>query len=55
MKIKLNCDLLNKKKGEVVDLDKIKDLNEAKYWRNRIKDSVIDKCVEILKKGVKKA
>lgn len=46
MKLKLNTDLAGYKKGSIVDVGE----KPSQYWRNRIKDSKIDKCVEIVKK-----
>ena len=59
--LQLNADLGGKKKGEVIRIECVK-VSPAKkgepsryipkdqYWRNRLKDAVIDKCVEFVDK-----
>ncbi len=50
MKIKLKTDLNNLKEGtelEIVDIDGIP---VDRYWRNRLEDSKIDGCIEVLDK-----
>lgn len=53
MKLKINQDLSTPKgklkKGAVIDVDCAKgDLPLNRFWRNRILDSEIDNCVEII-------
>ncbi len=48
MKIKLNMDLKNFKKGQIIDVPAKDGIATNQFWRNRIKDSAIDKCVEVL-------
>ena len=49
MKIQLNRNLNNHKKGEIIDLKLCKP-DDARYWRKAIKDSKIDKSVSIYTK-----
>lgn len=44
IKIKLNCDLKNHKKGHIITIN-LYDI----YWRNRLRDAKIDNCIEIVK------
>ena len=57
MKLKLNVDILGLKKGHVVDTDAITDTRLIKFWNDRLKDSRIDNCVELVesKKVAEKA
>lgn len=51
MKIKINSDLGKYKKGTVIKI--AVDSNNIpidKYWRARLKDSIRDNCIEIVKK-----
>lgn len=47
MKIQLNQNLHNHKKGEIVDL-KLCSPDDARYWRKSIRDSKIDKSVSVI-------
>ncbi len=54
IKLKINKALLNHKPGDVIPIE----VDERgtpldKYWRNRLKDSVVDGCVEPVKGGKK--
>jgi len=56
MIVRLNCDLLSYKKGDRIDLMKIKSTERA-YFFKRIKDSRIDNCLNVeeeIKKNIKK-
>lgn len=56
IKIKLNVDLLGFKAGRIIRLatnDSGKPADQ--FWRNRLKDSSIDNCVEIVKEEKKKS
>ncbi len=48
--LKLNVHLAGKKAGDIVkvEIDANKTIID-RYWRRRLKDSEIDKCVEIVK------
>ncbi len=48
MKLKLNVDLNGKKKDSVIDIEDQNGIATDPYWRSRIKDSIIDNCVEIV-------
>lgn len=49
-KIKINLPLKHYKKGDIVNIEiDINGLAIDRYWRNRIKDSKIDGCVEYVK------
>jgi len=48
-KLKINSRLSPHNKGDVIDIKCSDDGMPAdKYWRNRLKDSEIDKCVEFV-------
>lgn len=53
MKIKLNNEALakvhKKIKGGTIEISDNKGVPVDKYWRNRLKDALIDKSIEILK------
>jgi PleD family two-component response regulator len=54
VRLQLNADLGGKKKGAILSLDI--DANKTiidSYWRRRLEDAKIDKCVEILKNEVR--
>lgn len=59
MKIKIKskalATVLGYKQNDIIDIECRQGVPVSKEWRNRIKDSVIDDCVEIvkLKKGAK--
>ena len=53
MKIKLNADLNGHKKDETIEIKDDKGVPLDQYWRKRLRDAKIDKCVEIV--GNKKA
>ena len=52
MKLKLNQDLKTPKgkltKGSTIEVEDIDGVPTDRFWRNRIKDSAIDNCVEIV-------
>jgi len=49
IKVKLNLNMHGFKKGEIIDIavDK-KGIPLVREWRNRLKDSLIDNCLELL-------
>ena len=49
MKLKLNTDLACHKSGDIVEVIDASGIPTSKYWRQRIKDSAVDNCVEIIK------
>tara|TARA_B100000497_G_C7687141_1_gene416693 strand:- start:180 stop:428 length:249 start_codon:yes stop_codon:yes gene_type:complete len=49
MKLKLNADLASNKSGDIVEVRESFGIPTSKYWRQRIKDSAVDNCVEIIK------
>ncbi len=53
--LKINKPFSGKKAGDIIEIstDKIGVPLDA-YWRNRLKDSEIDNCIEILVKNNKK-
>lgn len=54
IKLKILKSLKKYKIGEVINIEA--DLNDNpidRYWRNRIKDSKIDQCVEVIKEVIK--
>jgi len=55
IQLKLNVDLKDKKKGDIVSVEI--DSNKViidKYWRRRLEDAALDGCVEIVKNEVVK-
>jgi len=52
MKLKLNQDLRTPKgklaKDVIIEIDDVEGVPLDKFWRNRLKDSAIDNCVEIV-------
>ncbi len=52
MKLKLNRDLKTPKgkltKDSIIEIEDIDGEPTDRFWRNRLKDSVIDNCVEIV-------
>lgn len=56
MKLKLNFDLNGYKAGEIIDIKDKNGIPTDKYWRKRLRDAVIDNCVEVMtdKKSKKK-
>ena len=58
MKLKLNQDLKTPKgklvKDSVIEVADIDGVPTDRFWRNRLKDSAIDNCVEIINKKDKK-
>jgi len=45
----LNADLANKKKGAIINIKVDKEGTPVDpYWRNRVKDSKMDNCVEFV-------
>lgn len=58
MKLKLNQDLKTPKgkliKDSIIEVDDIDGVPTDRFWRNRLKDSAIDNCVEIINKKDKK-
>ena len=47
--IKINVPMMGYKKGDIVKLQTKNGLVRDSFWRKRIKDSVIDNCVEVLR------
>jgi hypothetical protein len=47
-KLKLNYDLKDHKKGDVINVSTVDGLPVNKFWRNRVYDSKIDNCVEFV-------
>ena len=52
MKIKLNADLAQYKKGEIIEIEDKNGMPVESYWRNRLKESEIDNCITIVTKAV---
>lgn len=52
MKLKLNRDLKTPKgkltKDSIIEIEDVDGEPTDRFWRNRLKDSVIDNCVEIV-------
>lgn len=48
MKLKLNIDILGYRKGQVIDVESVKGKPRDRFWRDRLKDSAIDNCVEVV-------
>jgi len=49
MKLKINKDFSHYKAGKTVDIPVDKDgIPTTAFWRKRIKDSVLDNCVEVV-------
>jgi len=48
IKLKLNTDLANGKKGQVITVKACKGVPLDRYWRNRLDDSIFDNCVEVV-------
>ena len=48
MKLKLNINFSGYKKGTIIRVNAIDGIPVEKFWRDRLKDSAIDKCVEIV-------
>jgi len=52
MKIKLNQNLSTPKgklnKGDIIEIEDINGEPLDHFWRNRLKDSTIDNCIEII-------
>lgn len=52
MKLKLNQNLKYKKieykKDSIIEVDDVDNIPTDLFWRNRLKDSTIDNCVEIV-------
>ena len=46
--LKLNADLKGYKAGQIIPVKYKDGLPVDKYWRDRVKDSVIDNCVEVV-------
>lgn len=54
-KLKLNTDLLEHKSGDIIEIKIDKDgVPLDRFWRNRVRDSKIDNCVQWQEKGKKK-
>jgi hypothetical protein len=58
MKLKINKDIKTPNgkvfKGSVIEIDELDGEPALNFWRNRLKDSAIDNCIEIVstqKKG----
>ena len=50
IKLKLNVDLLKHKAGTIISVDSDNEGNiKDSFWARRLKDSVIDGCVELVK------
>ena len=49
MKLKLNTDLELNKQGDIVEVSDTLGIPHSQYWRQRLKDAVIDNCVEVIK------
>jgi hypothetical protein len=50
MKIKVNKPLLNHRVGEIVDIEVNQhDVPTSIYWRRRLRDAQIDRCIEIVR------
>jgi len=58
MKIKIKNNalalVLGYKQNNIIDIECRQDVPVSKEWRNRIKDSKIDGCIEIMKEKPKK-
>lgn len=54
MKIKLNKDILNHKAGKIIRIPDKDGIPTERYWRNRLRDSKIDNCIEIVEKTKQK-
>ena len=56
MKLKLNRNLELYEAGDIVEVEAVDGVPVNSYWRNRLKDSQLDNCVEIIeeKKVVRK-
>jgi len=54
LKLSINKDFLQYKKGSVITIDAKDGIPISKFWRDRLKDSEIDNCVSIVKKAAKK-
>ena len=48
MKLKLNIDILEYRKGQVITVKAINGQPIDRFWRDRLKDSAIDNCVEVV-------
>ena len=48
MKLKLNVPLMGRKAGDIIAVEDSNGVPRDKYWRNRLADSAIDGCVEIV-------
>jgi hypothetical protein len=57
MKIKLNQDLRtpqgNLKKDSIIEIEDLNEIPLDIFWRNRLRDSAIDNCIEIIKSNIK--
>ena len=57
MKLKLNQDLRTPKgklvKDVIIEIDDVEGVPLDKFWRNRLKDSALDNCVEIVSTQIK--
>jgi len=53
MKLKLNSNLKSHKKDDIISIDDKEGIPTDIYWRNRLKDSEIDNCVEIINENKK--
>lgn len=54
MKIVINKPLKGYNIGDIVKIDDYNNIPLDGYWRDRLKDSKIDNCIEIYKKRGKK-
>ena len=48
-RLKLNTDRADHKAGEVIYIDCVGGVPVDRYWRDRVKDSEIDDCVQFVK------
>lgn len=49
LKILINKDFLQYKKGSIITVDAKDCIPVSKFWRDRLRDSKIDDCVSIVK------
>lgn len=48
MKIKINLKIKNYKIGEIIEIESVNGIPTDIFWRNRLNDSKIDNCIEIV-------
>jgi hypothetical protein len=54
-RLKLNYNLKGKKKGDIITIPTLDGMPIDKFWRNRVNDSPLDKCVEWVEDKEKKS